>query len=184
MTNTSMIACRARCWLLAAAVLGTACSGVREQQAGWAPRPPHPTLIGPPRAKASTAFRATWFDGTAELSGYRVTVPRYGELRTGELVLTYVTEPMNRTTRIKDYVRVSGDDHARLGERADELVWFNGIRAYMRMVDGHCGALRIEARSGAFVCDAYETRPQVCRDLGRGSGPSAKCCAMTAQRTF
>lgn len=102
MTSTSMTACRARRWLLAAAVLGTACNGVREQQAGWASRPPHPTLIGPPRAKASAAFRATWFDGTAELSGYRVTVPRYGELRTGELVLTYVTEPMNRTTRIKD----------------------------------------------------------------------------------
>jgi hypothetical protein len=69
-----------------------------------------------------------------------------------------------------DYVRVSGDDHARLAERADELVWFNGNRAYMRMVDGHCGALRIEARSGDFVCDAYATRPQVCRDLERGSG--------------
>jgi uncharacterized protein len=69
-----------------------------------------------------------------------------------------------------DYVRVSGDDHARFGERADELVWFDGNRAYMRMVDGHCGALRIEARSGAFVCDAYTNRPAVCRDLGRGSG--------------
>lgn len=102
MTNTSMTARRARRWLLAAAVLGTACSGVREQQAGWASRPPHPALTGPPRAKASAGFRAAWFDGTAELSGYRVTVPRYGELRTGELVLTYVTEPMNRTTRIKD----------------------------------------------------------------------------------
>jgi hypothetical protein len=69
-----------------------------------------------------------------------------------------------------DYVRVLGDDHARLAERADELVWFDGNRAYMRMVDGHCGALRIEARTGAFVCDAYANRPQVCRDLGRGSG--------------
>jgi hypothetical protein len=69
-----------------------------------------------------------------------------------------------------DYVRVSGRDHARLGERADELVWFNGNRAYMRMVDGHCGALRIEVSSGAFVCDAYATRPEVCRELARGSG--------------
>ena len=69
-----------------------------------------------------------------------------------------------------DYVRVSGDDHARLGERADELVWFDGNRAYMRMVDGHCGALRVQVHSGEFVCDAYETRPQVCRDLARGSG--------------
>jgi hypothetical protein len=101
MTRTSKAAHRVRRWLLAAAVLGAACSGVREHQAGWGSRPPHPTLIGPPHAKASAAFRATWFDGTAELSGYRVTVPRYGELRTGELVLTYVTEPMNRSIHIR-----------------------------------------------------------------------------------
>lgn len=68
------------------------------------------------------------------------------------------------------YVKVSGDDHARLAERAEELVWFNGNRAYMRMVDGHCGALAIEAPSGRFVCSAYATRPEVCRDLARGSG--------------
>ena len=67
------------------------------------------------------------------------------------------------------YVRVSGDDYARLAERADELVWFEGNRAYMRMVDGHCGALTIEVPSGQFVCSAYATRPGVCRDLARGS---------------
>jgi uncharacterized protein len=68
------------------------------------------------------------------------------------------------------YVRVTGFDHARLGERAQELVWFDGIRAYMRMAGGHCGALRIEPASGQFFCSAYETRPEVCRDLARGSG--------------
>lgn len=68
------------------------------------------------------------------------------------------------------YVRVSGADHARLAERAEELVWFDGNRAYMRMVDGHCSALVIEVRSGQFVCNAYATRPQVCRDLARGAG--------------
>jgi Fe-S-cluster containining protein len=68
------------------------------------------------------------------------------------------------------YVRVSGGDHARLAERAEELVWFEGNRAYMRMVDGHCGALTIDVDSGRFFCSAYATRPQVCRDLARGSG--------------
>jgi uncharacterized protein len=67
-------------------------------------------------------------------------------------------------------VRVTGDDHARLGERAEELVWFDENRAYMRMADGHCGALRIEPGSGHFFCSAYDTRPDVCRDLARGSG--------------
>lgn len=81
-----------------------------------------------------------------------------------------------------DYVSVSGDDHARLGERAEELVWFEGNRAYMRMVDGHCAALCIELQSGEFVCDAYATRPQVCRDLERGSGACRGEIAAKAER--
>jgi len=63
---------------------------------------PHPELTGSARALASAAFRGLWYDGNAELSGYRMITPRYGELRTGEMVLVYVTEPMNRRTWIKD----------------------------------------------------------------------------------
>ncbi len=73
-------------------------------------------------------------------------------------------------SRLETYVRVMGDDHALLGDRADELVRFEGNRAYMRMVDGHCAALRVERSSGRLVCSTYETRPQACRDLARGSG--------------
>jgi hypothetical protein len=65
---------------------------------------------------------------------------------------------------------VTGDDYARLGEGAEALVSFDGVRAHMRMVAGHCGALQVDARSGQFVCSVYATRPQVCRDLARGSG--------------
>ena len=74
-------------------------------------------------------------------------------------------------SRLETYVRVTGDDHARLGERADELVRFEGNRAYMRMVDGHCAALRVDATSSQLVCTAYATRPATCRDLARGAGP-------------
>ena len=73
-------------------------------------------------------------------------------------------------SRLPTFVAVSGDDYARLAERAEALVWFDGIHAYMRMVDGHCGALRIDATSGQFVCNVYAERPQVCRDLVRGAG--------------
>jgi hypothetical protein len=72
-------------------------------------------------------------------------------------------------SRLETYVSVTGDDHAHLGERADELVRFDGNRAYMRMVDGHCAALRVERSSGQLVCSAYDARPQTCRDLARGS---------------
>ena len=73
-------------------------------------------------------------------------------------------------SQLKHYVRVSGDDYARLAERAEELVEFDGHRAYMRMVDGHCAALAIDEVLGHFVCSAYEQRPQICRDLERSSG--------------
>jgi Fe-S-cluster containining protein len=66
-------------------------------------------------------------------------------------------------------VRVTGHDHSRLAERADELVWFDGNRAYLRMTRGHCAALLVEPESGRLVCDVYETRPDVCRDLQRAS---------------
>ena len=72
-------------------------------------------------------------------------------------------------SRLDTYVRVLGDDHARLGERAEELVRFEGNRAYMKMADGHCAALRLDASSGQLACTAYEARPQACRDLARGS---------------
>ena len=65
------------------------------------------------------------------------------------------------------YVRVTGDDHARLGEAADRLVVFSGNRAYMRMEGGRCAALAVEGER--FVCTVYEARPETCRDLARGS---------------
>lgn len=55
-----------------------------------------------PSAGASEAFWEHWGDGRAELSGYRVTVARYGEPRAGEMSLIYVTEPHDRRSWIKD----------------------------------------------------------------------------------
>lgn len=42
-----------------------------------------------------------WHDGRAELSGYRLTQPRYGQLRSGRAVLVYVTEPFSESDRVK-----------------------------------------------------------------------------------
>ena len=70
------------------------------------------------------------------------------------------------------HARVTGDDHARLGEAADDLVVFLGNQAFMRVArpegaPGRCAALVVER--GRFRCAVYERRPQVCRDLDRGS---------------
>jgi uncharacterized protein len=72
-------------------------------------------------------------------------------------------------SHLEAYVRVTGADYLRLGDRAEMWVNFDGHDAYMRMVEGHCLALTLNLEKQAFFCDAYELRPQTCRDLGRNS---------------
>lgn len=55
-----------------------------------------------PEGTANSGFWDRWGDGRAEMSGYRITLPRYGEERDGTLVLVYVTEPHDRRRWIKD----------------------------------------------------------------------------------
>jgi Fe-S-cluster containining protein len=70
------------------------------------------------------------------------------------------------------YIRVSGDDWSRLGDDAERVARFAGQNAYMRMRSGHCLALQVTTKRGQlplFFCEIYSTRPQICRDLKRGS---------------
>ena len=76
---------------------------------------------------------------------------------------------------VSDYVPVTGKDWTRLGAEAERWALFGRNRAFMRMQGGHCAALQLQqptagGGAGAFVCSIYLTRPQVCRDLARGSG--------------
>lgn len=73
---------------------------------------------------------------------------------------------------LERYVRVSGDDWRRLGDAAARVAHFIENRAYMKMMEGHCAALEPRCTPGGgteFFCTVYEQRPQVCRDLARGS---------------
>ncbi len=73
---------------------------------------------------------------------------------------------------LETYVRVSGDDWTRLGGEADQVAHFIGHRAYLRMDHGHCTALAVTRTCDGhthFTCSIYDRRPQVCRDLVRGS---------------
>jgi uncharacterized protein len=78
-------------------------------------------------------------------------------------------------SQLEQYVPVSGDDHARLEEAAEQLVVFHGNRAFMRMHDGHCAALQVEVGPSGFqaVCAVYERRPNTCRELARGGAACA-----------
>ncbi len=55
-----------------------------------------------PERKGSDTFWEHWADGNAEISSYQITLPRYGAMREGKVVLIYVKEPMNSATWIKD----------------------------------------------------------------------------------
>jgi Fe-S-cluster containining protein len=79
------------------------------------------------------------------------------------------------------YVRVSGDDHARLGDRAASLVHFIGNRAYMQMAEGRCAALALD-QAGRWLCSVYDHRPEVCRALERGSRACSAERALKGER--
>jgi uncharacterized protein len=69
-------------------------------------------------------------------------------------------------------VRVTGEDWTQLGEVAEQVAHFIGHRAYMKMAGGHCVALEPRRRADGAVeyfCTLYARRPQVCRELARGS---------------
>jgi hypothetical protein len=60
---------------------------------------------GPAAAAAGPAFGDAfwkhWGDGKAELAGYDLTFPRYGELRKGVAVTVFVTETFSNSLRVK-----------------------------------------------------------------------------------
>jgi Fe-S-cluster containining protein len=69
-----------------------------------------------------------------------------------------------------------------LGDDAAQLAQFIGNRAFMRMAHGHCIALNVRPSTSGeseYFCTIYERRPQICRDLARGS---MECSAERALR--
>lgn len=58
-------------------------------------------LLATSAARAEGPFWPHWSDGKAEISGYDLIQPRYGELRRGRAVLIYVTEPFSKSKAVK-----------------------------------------------------------------------------------
>ena len=54
-----------------------------------------------PRLETADAFWDHWGDGRAELTGYRLKFPRYGEIRDGRATLVFVTERFTEAQRVK-----------------------------------------------------------------------------------
>lgn len=60
-----------------------------------------PAEIAGPVAQALPGFWDHWGDGLAEIDGYAITMPRYGDLRRGEAVQIWVTETFTDGQRVK-----------------------------------------------------------------------------------
>lgn len=60
-----------------------------------------PLAAQSPALEFGDAFWSHWGDGKAELAGYDLAFPRYGEIRNGTAVLIFVTEPFTVAPRVK-----------------------------------------------------------------------------------
>jgi hypothetical protein len=53
------------------------------------------------RLATDSSFAAYWYNGTAEVSSYKLSQSRYGEIRDGQAVLIFVTEPFSKSKQVK-----------------------------------------------------------------------------------
>jgi len=74
--------------------------------------------------EATDAFGEVWYDGRAEVCGYRWRGERYGQERTGEAVAIFVTEPFDEELLVKL------DDPGRPGPNAVTALKLNLVRDF------------------------------------------------------
>jgi hypothetical protein len=76
-------------------VIPIAC-GNSNNSSSLSPTPGKVSLLEP-----SAEFKSYWFNGQAEISSYKLTQARYGELREGKAVMVFVTEPFSLSKWVK-----------------------------------------------------------------------------------
>lgn len=69
-----------------------------------------------------------------------------------------------------EYLPLFDGDRARLGTALAVHTVTTPRGTFMRLADGRCAALVLEAVTGRALCSIYAQRPDVCRALERGSG--------------
>lgn len=70
------------------------------------------------------AFNNYWYSGKAELSSYALKQARYGEIRDGEVVLVFVTEPFSVSKQVKL------DDPGKAGNDNVSVIKLNQVRKF------------------------------------------------------
>ncbi len=93
---------------------------------------------------AQSDFSAHWHDGRAELDGYRWSVTRYGQVRDGQAVMIFVTEPFS------DAKRVKADDPSKNPADTFEVLKLNLARDFQTGIYDYNTMTSIFARSDDF----------------------------------
>src|SRR5438105_8601198 len=73
----------------------------------------------------SEQHRAYWTQGKAEITSYKLTQSRYGELHEGDAVLIFVSEPFSRSKQVKL------DDWQSAGNDAVEVLKLNFTKKFV-----------------------------------------------------
>jgi hypothetical protein len=77
------------------------------------------------------AFNDYWYSGTAELNSYALKQSRYGEIREGEVVLVFVTEPFSLSKQVKlDNPQAAGKDNVSVLKMNQVRKFTTGIYDY------------------------------------------------------
>ncbi|HHM20604.1 MAG TPA: hypothetical protein ENJ20_01155 [Bacteroidetes bacterium] len=74
--------------------------------------------------KVESDFASYWYNGEGELNTYRLEQSRYGEMRDGEVVMVFVTEPFSKSKQVKP------DHPAKNGTDKISVIKLNHIRRF------------------------------------------------------
>jgi hypothetical protein len=95
-------------------------------------------LTAPASGKVAVAtskeFNDYWYSGKAELNSYTLKQSRYGEIREGEVVLVFVTEPFSLSKQVKlDNEQAAGEDNVPVMKLNQIRKFVTGIYDYSIM---------------------------------------------------
>ncbi len=95
----------------------------------------HKTKVPAQQVSLNDQFGDYWYAGKAEVSSYTLEQARYGEIRKGNAVLIFVTEPFSKEKQVKlDYPQRAGDDKVTVMKLNFTKKFETGIYPYSMML--------------------------------------------------
>jgi hypothetical protein len=90
-----------------------------------------PTIKEKEVGSTTNQFNNYWYSGKAELNSYELKQSRYGEIRKGEVVLVFVTEPFSLSKQVKlDRPKNAGNDNVSVMKLNNIRKFTTGIYDY------------------------------------------------------